>query len=210
MLENILPRERILERFPDANEQIIGRNLRQLEAEQPDKMHAMALHQWDRITRWGPVHVDMFSIAPYADGERNGTVKFVSNKIGKPLIQDVVYQHFTVMRQAEEFTVAEFMLAQLYPNELHLADIEFSNPDRPLAEPLPQQGFEGLGLLKHTMPRIVDTGIELGCRAITLTAANARIRSIFERYGFTVSDTHAGRAAIAEGFEIGVPLELRL
>lgn len=213
MLSEILPAREIKKRFPDAKEYKIEgrRQLPKFQEEQNPRLHALGLHQWDRLVEWGPPSLEPFAVAEYARTGKPGVVKFISNTIGQPLIRDIIYQHFTVDRNGEEMTVAEIVVAHLYPGELHLGDIEFSDPDKPLPpeKQKPYQGYEGLGLLKHTMPRLVQEARNLECSAVTLTAADPDLVGMFEKYGFTIADTMIGRMCRQTGMG-GFPMELRL
>ena len=199
MLDKILPLERIRNLFPDIKEhKLRGRkNLHQLDLDQCSKLNGIGLHQWDRLLCDSSLTLDPRSIAPYVDSQKRGVISFIGNQIKRPLVEDIVYQNITVDRNKEDITVAEIMVAHLYPGDLHLADIEFSNPDKPTKynEQRPHQKFEGLGLLDCTIYALKDAAKELGCRAVTLTAADKGLRDLFINYGFTILDTPAGRMA---------------
>lgn len=216
-LLDILAHQELKEKFPDADiHTLSGRSqLAQIERELPDKLKALSLHQWDRLVEWGPVQLDTQAISDYANG-KPGAARFISNQIRQPLIQDIAYQHYTVQRGGNPITVAEILVAHLYPDDLHLADIQYSNPDKPLqpGSEKPHQHYEGFGLLKPTLDRLISVAKSLDCRAVTLTAATKQLAIIFERHGFQISDTHVGRTVAsllaADDYAIGIPMEFSL
>ncbi|GAA3946794.1 hypothetical protein GO495_27330 [Chitinophaga oryziterrae] len=215
MLSNILQIQDLRTLFPDVRERsfLQKKDLYIIQQNYNDKLHALGLHQWDRICEWGPAKVEKFAIAEYARTGKPGIIAAIDDLISAPLVIDIIYHHFTVERNGRDMTVAEIMIAHLYPNELHLSDVEFSNPDKPLPPNKQRryQEFEGLGLLKPTIQGLLQTARDLNCRALTLTAADLGLMKLFTTLGFSISDTFIGRRCkansnITEGF----PMEIRL
>ncbi len=211
MLEEILPIENIRNKFPGVQLSTIGgrQKLPELERQISDKLHHIGMQQWDRLLE-NKVSLRSIDISDYANNSKAGVLKFISNKIAQPLVKDISYQRATAILNGQEEIIAEILIAHLYPNDLHLADIEYKDPNKPLPEDqvIGFKKYKGLGLIEDTIERLKKVGKELGCSTITLTAANIPLKNLFSRYGFRVSNTRVGRFHKEQGTELTIPMDL--
>jgi len=100
------------------------------------------------------------------------------------------------------------MVAHVYPSSLHLADILMQNPLQPIPEKEQShfdQKYKGFGLLGTVMERFEHKGKELGCDVLTLTATRIDQVPLFEKYGFSVRDSDAGKLSLEYG--VGLPMD---
>jgi hypothetical protein len=173
---------------------------------------AMGLSVWDNIIADGKDAVEPKALAKYVDNEDPSLIRRIRNQLGKDVLFDVYYGHATLALEGKDYTVAETLIAHVYPNHLHIADIEFSNPYKPIPKDKrqhPHMHFEGLGLLGTYLANVERISRELKCTGITLTAATEDLAKLFSRYGFEIADTPAGDIA-KQGIEISIPMMRRI
>src|SRR5574337_1613613 len=122
-LREVMPVDALKARFPDIlAKEISGlANMPTFEREHAKELVNLALHQWDRIVAFGPDDIDPMAIAKWVEREDPGLCRRVSKILGRPLVQDILYAEMSVRRGSEAVTVAEIMVAHLYPGDLHLA-----------------------------------------------------------------------------------------
>ena len=101
--------------------------------------------------------------------------------------------------------VAKLCIAHVHPNDLHLADVYFQDPYRPL--PTHPQKFEvaehhGYGLLGLTLQRVEAEAKRLGWKHVTLTCAAADLVPLFGKHGYTLETGVRGRLASAMEMKI--------
>lgn len=213
MLEGVFPLEELRERFPDAKEFTLhgANHVPLLEQTQLDKLLVIGMQQWDRLVEWGPDKIDPGALLKYTNKGGVNVVKFISDTIRRPLIEDLVYHRFTVERDHQEIIVAEYFLVVTYPNDLHFVYLNLANPD----EPLPQEKrkwkfhhYEGLGLMRPIMNNVIETGRQEGYRALTMAPSTPALRDYFiKEFGFEYSDTNTGRAGQKTDL-LGTPVEI--
>ena len=67
------------------------------------------------------------------------------------------------------------MLVRVYPNDLHVSDVYFRNPYKPIPKAEQKyysRKYQGLGLLGAALGRIDDYARTQGCDYLTLTCAH--------------------------------------
>jgi hypothetical protein len=206
LLGSVLPLGILRERFPNLTLIELGRKqMPAITALKPQAMHSMGLSIWDQIFSRGRDNVQQDAIAACVDDQDPLLCQRIRNIIGKPVIFDIHYALATLVVDGENRTVAETLIAHVYPNEIHVGDIEFSNPYNPI--PASERQFEhthyrGLGLLGNFIERVNTAAKSLGCDRITLTAASRDQLPLFQRHGFTFADTLAGRFGATQGMHI--------
>ena len=178
----------------------------------PKPMWAIGLNVWGRIVYCGLNEVNIYAIEEYVAAEDPRLFE----EIGKIIEQDVIKDIYLLQAQVQDSslpyaTVAQVLAARVYPNDLHFADVTFTNPYRPIApekRKFTYQEYEGLGLLGTVIDRIEKEAVSESCYYLTLTAAAIDLVPLFSQYGFTVENS-----PIAEmGLENGqcIPMEKRI
>src|SRR5262249_6231060 len=112
----------------------------------------------------------------------------IAAAIGEPTLTDIHYWHVRLADTAASYrTVSELLLAVCAPNVLHIGDVEFSNPRRPIAPARRTRSmtfYKGLGLFGSLVDRCVEFAEEKGLDAICLTPAAHDLVPLFESAGF--------------------------
>lgn len=120
------------------------------------------------------------------DGVVNPEIVFaIGEIIGEPVIKDISYSRCTI----DGRPVAELLLAHVYPNDLHWADVHFRDLRHPIRRPPGATGqtlrkFKGFGLLGTVASSIDQYAQEKDFDYITLTAAEPSLVPLFESHGF--------------------------
>jgi hypothetical protein len=115
--------------------------------------------------------------------------------LGAKTISDICFTECTI--DGIEPMVGRLRLAHVYPNDLHIADVRFYNPFKPVPTELEASKYgvshEGLGMLDTTMERIEAYARKQSMDFLTLTAAMPSLVTKFGKYGFQVEDTSVGK-----------------
>jgi hypothetical protein len=143
---------------------------------------------WNRMVHAKVHDVDPKALQKYfkQDGKIDPEIVFaIGEIIGEPVIKDISYSRCTIDAQP----VAELLLADVYPNDLHWADVHFRDPRRPIRRPPSAtvetlRKFKGFGLLGAVVSSIDQYARENGFDYVTLTAAEPSLVPLFESYGF--------------------------
>ncbi len=126
------------------------------------------------------------------DGDDPYLFSYIATVVGARTLLDVHYWHVELEDDSPDYrTVSEFLVAVCSPNVLHIADLEFSNPRRPIA--LAQRSrlmtrYKGLGLLGALTDRCIAFAGEKRLDAICLTPAAHDLVPVFEAVGFVLDD----------------------
>ena len=131
-------------------------------------------HAWMRYVDSG-VDVDPQMLAPFFNDGDPLLYLAVEEVMGAPVIYDLLYVQASIDDELDYTTTAKLVLAHAYPGELHIADVEFSDPYRPIPPAerrYTYQEFGGLGLFAPLIARIEAYGRDQGIETITLTAAS--------------------------------------
>jgi GNAT superfamily N-acetyltransferase len=210
MLEDIVPLPQLRERFGDnlTVESFDLENLSKITKAKPLGMFALGGNIWNRIVtqRWKDVDpMQLRSQFQRSDPKLNSAI---SKVIGENAIRDIlmVKAWRGVPRKAN--LVMELMIADVYRDELHLADVAFCDPARPIAPAdriYTLQSHKGLGLLGSVIDNMNEYARARGYKHITLTAAYADLVPLFQKHGFEVEDNMTARIGIQAGKSI--PME---
>jgi len=211
MLNTILPIDEIKNQF-DTDLIISEHNfskINDIAKLSPATCRDIGLSAWDKLIQLGIYKGDPMAIAKYVNNGEPRIHMKVANIIGKRIIKDIYYSAGHLEDNTlDDNQVFEFMVAHVYPNSLHLADILLQNPLQPIPEPEQNhfdQKYKGFGLLRTVMKNLEDKGKELGCDILTLTAARRDQVPLFEKYGFSVRDSDAGKLSLEYG--AGLPMD---
>jgi hypothetical protein len=174
----------------------------------PVELHGLGATVWNRIVtkRWH--QVDPCQFAPYFHTKSPDLHLAISKLLKIEVIRDIYYVKGWRGPKKRSNLVLELLVAWLYRNDLHLGDITFINPDRPIPKANRKhelQTHEGLGLLPVLLENMHLKAKELGCNQQTLTAAMTENVALFRRFGFDVEDSEFTRLALELGF--GIPME---
>lgn len=194
-LSPLLPRDELLARVPGLTIVALPKAaLPLIAAKDPGKMYELALTSWDRLVAAGLNPVDPMAIGPYSARNDPRLLPWVERTIGCKVIIDILIEA-AILPTGEQIATAA--VAHIVPNVLHLADVEFIDPLKPIPPKLQRRKYTqyaGLGLLPNFILRLMSIARAIGAEKVTLTAASRGHISLFRRHGFEISDTIAGRA----------------
>lgn len=155
------------------------------------------------------VKVNSQKLSKYFDNRDPLIFRRVEKVIKRKVIQDIVLVLAHVDDPALERDICgQLLLARTYPNNLHISDVEFSNPYEPVAksdQKYSYHNYRSLGLFSELLENIVDLGKSNNIKKITLSAASNDQIPYFEKHGFTVEDTDFAKQAIQ--LNSGIPME---
>lgn len=208
-LSEIFPEESLRRKLGD-DLTVIRRSRRELaeiSALKPNCMVEIGGGAWDRYVQAHP-RCDAQALASYFDQGNPKLYLAMERHIGRKVLHDI---HYTVVEvegeQLEEKKAAELLLAVTYPGVLRISDVTYANPYKPILEREQRfrfQHYEGLGLFPETLERCEAYCLANGLHEITLAAAYIDLVPFFQRFGFAVEDTPAGRIYLE--MEEGIPM----
>lgn len=205
-LKTIYPKDQIASQFGDKSLKVVQYDMAEY-AEivrlKPEAIGGLAIHSWNRIVQVEKLKVNPQAVAPFIDRDGMSSPEMVgaiSKIIKEPLIKDISYTLCTVDDdQLQDKEVASLMLATVFPNNIHLIDVMYQNPYKPIpeAERRYMADHKGLGMLGPTLARIEEYARSKGCAYVTLTAAADHLVPLFGKYGYTRETNYIGNMARA-------------
>lgn len=210
MLKDIVPLPQLRERFGDdlTVEMFDREKLSKIIKDKPLGMHALGGNIWNRIVTREWNDVDPMQLRAYFQRQDPKLHSAISRVIGENAIRDILMVRAWKGVPRKANLVMELMVADVYRNELHLGDVTFCDPERPIApadRTYKLQSHKGLGLLGVLIDNMDAYARARGYEYLTLTAAYADLVPLFQRHGFAVEDTMAGRIGLEAGKSI--PME---
>lgn len=167
-------------------------------------MRGLALSVWNRIIEVEKLPYEPYQISSHID--ENGQplpslLGAISKIIKQPVVKDISVTYAKVDDpQLQDTAVGDLIIAHVFPNDLHIADVCFMNPYRPIPSSHPSfstRYYYGYKLLGPTLERIERKARQLGCNNITLTCAAPDLVAMFAKHGFQKENGRLGKAANA-------------
>jgi len=209
-LDRVFPKQEIVNRFgADLIFEELGKSdLAEIARRNRACVFGIAASAWNRIVvkQWHNVRPTQFA-AYFQKGDPDLHAA-ISRLIQAEVIRDIYSVKVWRKPKQANSLIAELIVAWVYRNDLHLADVTFRNPDRPIPTRLRRfadQHYEGLGLLPRLLEGLQRKAVNLGCEQLTLTAARRDQVGLFSRHGFLVEDSESGRILLELG--AGIPME---
>ena len=180
--------------------------------EETSTMIGVCMNVWNRIVHYGYKQVDPQAVTDLYVNSDPALVGEITKIVGEELIKDLYYVNCQIDDDTLEYTTAsKMLLTHVYPNDIHLGDIEFCNPYRPVPKLDRKTRFhhyEGLGLLNQLMENMEAYARTKQCDYLTLTASSLEHMPLFEKYGFTLEDNPSAKEFLKHGN--GIPMEKKL
>ncbi|AYZ63590.1 GNAT family N-acetyltransferase [Burkholderia multivorans] len=209
-LADIVPLLQLRERFGDSVtvKTFDKTELSKILKDKPLGMHALSGNIWNRIVTRHWKNVDPMQLRGHFQRHDPKLHVAISRVIGEDAIRDIlmVKAWREIPRKAN--LLMELLIADVYRDELHLGDVTFCDPDRPIApadRAYGHQSHRGLGLFGVLVSNMETYARERGYKHLTLTAAHADLVPLFQKHGFEVEDNHVARSGLEAG--ISIPME---
>lgn len=105
-------------------------------------------------------------------------------------------------------------IVRCWPNDIHIADVEFSDNRKPLrggskVKGSTNRGYHGLHVFGEFIRRLKATAKEKDIQRISLMAADRELYPVFKRHGFKVSTAKMAQIAF-KGAGVGFPMILEV
>ncbi|MBN9135670.1 hypothetical protein [Phyllobacterium sp. SL163] len=208
-LDGVFPIAEILEKIPSAEFTTLGmRNLAQIIRLKGMAMFELGLTAWHAAMISGHFNIAPNSLGDLVDRGEPNLLKYVSRALNRKMVFDISYQYATVPTAPTAEPKIQLLIAHLFPNRLHIADVQLLNPEsvRAQFEGHEDQSHNSLRLFGRMLANAEMIAKDIGAEKITLTSANNPLISTFKKHGFAVEDSGMARQAMSVGF--GIPMEL--
>lgn len=200
-MNSILPIDRIQRRFekPLHVEQLGLDRFADVAARDPNGLLNAAFTVWQRYVRKNP-GVNPGAVREHIREHGGDYLAAAQAVIGQPIIRDISYSRCTIDDPAlDEKLVAYLLVARVYPNDVHIADMNFVNPYMPIPPEHRRykfQRYKGLHMLSLVLARAESYAAKHECDYLTLSAATEDLVPLFEKFGFTIEDEQATSLAM--------------
>jgi hypothetical protein len=200
-IADVLPFDEIEKRFdkPVRREQLGMDRFDDVAARDPNGLVNAAFTVWQRYARNNPA-VHAGAARDYIRQHGGDFLGAAQALIGEPIIRDISYSRCTIDDPSlDEKLVAYLLVARVYPNDVHIADMSFVNPYLPIPPERRKfkfQRYKGLSLLGSLVARIEAYAAQHDCQFLTLNAATDDLVPLFGKFGFAVEDGQATSLAM--------------
>ena len=200
-MHSILPFEEIESRFdkPVLLEQMGMDRLEEVAKRDPNGLLNAAFTVWQRYERQHP-ETNSGAVRDYIRQHGGSFLDATQAIIGAPIIRDLSFSRCTVDDpDLDERLAAYLLVARVYPNELHIADMNFVNPYKPISPERRRfkfQRYKGLHLLSTVLARAERYAALHECDYLTLNAVTDDLVPLFGKFGFVVEDNLATSLAM--------------
>lgn len=188
-------------------EQYGAESIDMLVKKEPNMFYEIGGQAWMRFQASGTkvdpqkLHKDFYSGNPLV-------YRKVEKIIKRKIIQDISFSYAYVSDENLDNNVCcQLLLFRLWPNELFIADVAFSNPYKPVSgtdKKYSYHEFRGLGLFSSHLEKMVEYCQLNKISKITLTTATNGQIPYFESHGFKIENSDFSREAFKIGQ--GVPM----
>ncbi|HHQ6559108.1 TPA: hypothetical protein ACSTJ0_003730 [Serratia fonticola] len=175
----------------------------------PDSVFQTGGRSWDRY-----VHMNDYKnpklLKQHFINRNPLLYKEVERVVGERCLNDISYVNAVVSDpELPDPMSAELLIASIYPNELHIADIQLLDPYQPInPQKYDFQPYKGLGILNIVIDNCIKYCLENKIGLLTLVAANKELISVFERHGFNVENSPSGKLGMQLNMSIPMVLEI--
>jgi hypothetical protein len=172
---------------------------------EPGSLHEIGGNAWMHYVESG-AKVDPRKLSDHFDSGNPFLYREVEKVMKKRVLQDILLVHALVEDEDLENKICgQLLLARVLPNNLHISDVEFSNPYAPVPDyerKHPFHEYRSLGLFSTLLDKIVTYGKSIKIANITLSAASRYQIQYFESHEFKVENNHFAEEALTYGMSI--------
>ncbi len=200
-MKTILPFDEIQKQFdkPIRLEQMGMDQLETIVARHPHKILNTAVTVWRRYLE-SNASANPDAVQEYIRTYGGSYLDAAGAVIGEPIIQDIAFSRCTIDDPAlTDHMVAYLLIARVFPNDIHVADLHLMNPYKPIPPKLQRYRFrkyKGLGLLGTFVTRIEAYAAAEKCEYVTLTADADDLVPLFSKFGFVIEDNEVTSLAM--------------
>ncbi|MDA8078713.1 MAG: hypothetical protein M0Z79_07200 [Nitrospiraceae bacterium] len=206
-MKNLLPRQELSRLFGEVTfREFAHKDMEEIRRMKPQTLFWLAFSTWKRIVQFNLLPVSAEALDDDIMRKDPEAHVKISKIIGAPVIKDISYVNAAVAGQdRNERTVAEIFAVRVYPNNLHLANVEFERPVRPAEHDAYKDMIgEYTDLFTKVAKNAIRYGKEQGCNYLLLTARLPYHAEIFARAGFLMED-HVSESH-AQELGVGIPM----
>jgi hypothetical protein len=183
-------------------------NLSEIARQEPECLRDIGeqawIHYMVEVTK-----IKFKKLCSYFDESDPFLFRQVETLIKQKVIQDIVLFRSRVVDHAlTKSLCGKLLLARTYPNNIHIADVEFSNPYKPVRKNERRYScheFRSLGLFSTLFDNILRHRKKNKISKITLSVPSLDQTKYFEGHGFSIEKTEFSKHQIASGMSI--PME---
>ncbi|MCG8051883.1 MAG: hypothetical protein JAZ15_11785 [Candidatus Thiodiazotropha endolucinida] len=208
-LHDIISTEEISSKF-DAGVKGVHLGLNQIEeivTRSPNTLFEIGAQAWMLYVESG-AKVDPYILSYDFDNSNPFLFEKVGKIIKRKIIQDISFSYVKVNDiSLERNTCCLLHLCRMWPNDLFIADVEFSNPYQTVSTEEQKYQFHeyrSLGLFSNHFERMIQFARSNHIGRITLSTATNDQISYFEKYGFVIENNNFAKQAKELG--LGVPM----
>lgn len=209
-LSDTVPRDCFIPQFKEVREEVLATDMAALQHHRPSDVIGVSLYIWDEMVHRG-IAKEPFKIAPIINDDMKGIYEFVRDELGAEPVTDVFATRF-FNEVDPEMSFVDVTLLQCFPDDIFIADVEFSDNRRPIdGEPAVKgvRNYHGLHIFENFLDRIKALARERGVGRISLMVGGPGLYEVFLRYGFKVSESVMAQMAF-ENTGMGFPMYLEV
>lgn len=211
-LADAVPKDLFIPLFKHVDEQILATDWETLQKAKPEQVAGICMFIWDEMVDRKATK-QPFKIAPYTENGFKGVARFVEKELGMPIVAEAyTASYFNEITPKSSFV--DVSLVRCFPNDIHIADVEFSDNRRPLhsgkkVKGSTSRGYHGLHIFSEFIDRLRVVAKDKGVERISLMVADPPLYQVFKKHGFEVSKTKMAQMAFKMA-GTGFPMILKL
>lgn len=198
-LRDAVPKDLFVPLFKNVKENVLATDWQQLQKNRPTDIGGICLFIWDEMVHREEAK-EPFKIAPIVNNGFKGIAQFVEHELGASPVKDAyAVSYYNEIESDESFV--DVSLAHCWPNDIHIADVEFSDNRKPVGQVRYHKGAErryhGLHVFGEFLARLDRVAKDKGADRISLLVAHPDLHAVFTRHGFEVSPTDMAQRAFS-------------
>lgn len=205
-MRDIMPREELCRLFGSdiAFEEYTLKEMDAIKELKPHTLFGLTMTIWNRVVDFNLYPVNPSAVEKQVERKDPETYLRISRILGTDIIRDIYYSRGAIGYDRCG-TISELFAAQVYPNNLYLADIEISRPERPGGNGEYKELIHAhVGLFHKLVENAVKFGKARRCNYLLLTAKSEYQVDIFARCGFLL-ETPTTESRTRQ-YEMGTPM----
>ncbi len=189
-LSDTVPRDRFIPLFKDVREELIATDIKTLEQQRPSDVIGISLYVWDEMVHRG-ITDEPFKISPIINNNMVGIYDFIRKELGNEPVTDVYSTRF-FNEVDPSMSFVDVTLLQCFPDDIHIADVEFADNRRPVDDAPPVKGtrnYHGLHIFDDFLERLKGVAKGRGVGRLSLMVGGPGLYEVFARHGFKIGES---------------------